>query len=40
MSFVRDVAFPAVWKTLSSAHMTQEGIRTHEIKMYANGIRD
>lgn len=38
MAFIRNVAFPAVGKLLSGLHMTQEGIRTHEIKMYANGI--
>lgn len=38
MAFVRNVAFPAVGKLLSGLHMTQEGINTHEIKVYADGV--
>jgi hypothetical protein len=38
MAFVRNVAFPFVWKALSGLHLTQEGIHTHEIKVYADGV--
>lgn len=38
MALIRDVAFPAAWNMLRTLWMTQEGIKTHEIKMYANSI--
>lgn len=38
MAIIRDKIFPAVWKTLSGLGMTQRGIRTHEIKVYADWV--
>lgn len=38
MAFVRNVAFPLVWKTLRLLGQTQENINTRELKIYADGI--
>ena len=38
MAFVRNVAFPLVWKTLRFLGQTRENIDTREVKIYADGV--
>lgn len=38
MAFVRNVAFPLVWKTLRLLGQTKEDINTRELKIYADGV--